>query len=480
MVPRVGCSFAAPGVACEVKRLARSPRLRLLAPLAHRDFAVLWAGVSVSLVGDGVYFVAIVWQAYEISDTPSALSVVGVAWLLPSVVFALVGGAVSDRLPRRRVLMVSALAQAAAIGAVGTFAIAGELKLWILAALVAVYGAAQAFYGPAFEALVPTLVPARDIPQASALDRFVRQLATQIAGPALGGVLIAADGTGAAFVFDATTFLAAAGAVLATAREGRPEGDLRPGRRAIGDVADGFRFVRANAWIWGTLLAASLFLLFFVGPSQVLVPFVVRNNLHASAATFGEIRAVAGVGAITAAVVVAQRGLPRCCTTVMLCAWALQALALVAYGLASAVWIFLVASVAGGAARAVGDVIWGTLIKTHVPNELLGRVASLDWLVSIALVPASFALATPLSALLGARTVLIVAGPTAAAAMLSFPALRGIRDPEASRSGQNDPGPLRSQATTAPGPGLVASIQPVSGASQRVVPPLAADTGSWE
>jgi MFS family permease len=421
-----------------MRQPGRSPRLRLLAPLAHRDFAVLWAGVSVSLIGDGVYFVAIAWQAYELSDTPSALSVVGVAWLLPSVVFAVLGGAISDRQPRRRVLMASALIQATAIGAVGALAITGTLKLWTLAVLVAVYGAAQAFYGPAFEALVPTLVPAHEIPQASALDRFVRQLATQIAGPALGGVIIAAVGTGAAFAFDGATFLAAAGAVLAIAREGQPDEDLRPGWRAIGDVADGFQFVRANTWLWGTLLAAALFLLFFVGPSQVLVPFVVRDSLHASPATFGEIRAVAGLGAITAAALVAQRGVPRRCMTVMLGAWALQALVLVAYGLATAVWIFLAVSVAGGAARAVGDVIWGTLLKTHVPNELLGRVASLDWLVSIALVPASFALTTPLSALLGERTLLIVAGPIAAVAMISFLAIRGMHDPERPRQEQNN------------------------------------------
>jgi MFS family permease len=428
----------APPAAGEMSRLGRSPRLRLLAPLAHRNFAVLWAGVGVSLIGDGVYFVAIAWQAYELSDTPGSLSIVGVAWLLPSVVFALVGGATSDRQPRRRVLMISALVQATAIGAVGAFALAGALKLWILATLVAVYGAAQGFYGPAFEALVPTLIPAHLIPQASALDRFVRQLATQIVGPALGGVIIAAFGTGAAFAFDGATFLAAAGAVLAIARERRPERDLRQDWRAIGEVADGFKFVRANVWLWGTLLAAALFLLFFVGPSQVLVPFVVRNSLHASAATFGEIRGVAGVGAIAAAAAVAQRGVPRRCVTVMLSAWALQALALVAYGLATAVWIFLAVSVAGGAARAVGDVIWGTLLKTHVPNELLGRVAGLDWLVSIALVPASFALATPLSALLGERTLLIVAGPIAALAMLSFLALRGIHDPERPGSSQNE------------------------------------------
>jgi DHA3 family tetracycline resistance protein-like MFS transporter len=170
--------------------------LELLTPLRERDFALLWTGMTVSLLGDGIYFVAIAWQAYDLSNAPTALSVVGVAWTLPTVVFLLLGGAISDRIERRRVLLFASVAEALAIGAIGVLAVTGALQLWMLLGLVAVYGAGEAFFNPAFDAIVPTLVDPEQLTAASALDHFVRPLALQLLGPALGGALIALSGPG--------------------------------------------------------------------------------------------------------------------------------------------------------------------------------------------------------------------------------------------------------------------------------------------
>jgi MFS family permease len=113
-------------------------RLRLLSPLRQRDFALLWTGATVSLLGDGIYFVAVAWQAYAISNTPTALSVVGVAWTLPTVLFLLPGGALSDQMDRRWLLVISSIVESVAIGTIGVLAVAGELRLWTLRVLVAV------------------------------------------------------------------------------------------------------------------------------------------------------------------------------------------------------------------------------------------------------------------------------------------------------------------------------------------------------
>lgn len=169
----------------------RPARMRLLAPLRRRDFALLWTGMTVSLLGDGIYFVAIAWQAYALSNAPTALSLVGAAWTLPTVVFLLVGGAVSDRLERRFVLLVASAVEALAIGAIGVLSLTGELALWMLLVLVAIYGIGEAFFNPAFSAIVPNLVEAEEFTAASALDQFVRPLAVQLIGPAVGGVLVA-------------------------------------------------------------------------------------------------------------------------------------------------------------------------------------------------------------------------------------------------------------------------------------------------
>jgi len=413
--------------------------VRLLSPLRERDFALLWAGMTVSLLGDGIYFVAIAWQAYSLSNAPTALSVVGVAWTLPIVVFLLVGGAVSDRLERRRVLLIANLVEAIAIGLIGVLAVSGELRLWMLLGLVAVYGAAEAFFNPAFEALVPTLVAAEEYTAASALDHFVRPLTLQLLGPALGGTLVALTSPGAAFLVDAGTFLVSVGTLLAMRRRpvrvaGAATAPARTLRAAAAEIADGFRFVRANPWLWGTLLAASLSLLAYFGPSQVLLPYLVKNDLHAGGATFGAIRAAGGVGAIVTAAAIAQTGLPRRFVSSMFIAWAVQSLTLTAFALAHGAWIFAVISLLSGALGATGNIVWGTLMKTLVPNELLGRVSSFDWLVSIGLIPLSFAITGPLAEAFGARATLLWAGGIGGIAMIAFLAVPGLRDPERSGS----------------------------------------------
>lgn len=392
----------------------------MLTPLRRRDFALLWAGMTVSLLGDGIYFVAIAWEALRLSNTALAISLVGVAWTLPTVAFLLVGGTLTDRIERRRLLLGSTLVQALAIGAIGMLVVGGAIHLWMLLGLVAVYGAGQAFFLPAFEAVVPTLVAPDELATASALDQFVRPLSIQLIGPAVGGLLVALAGTGPAFLFDAGTFVFCAAAVLAmrirTAAATPPPG---PGSRLAG-VGEAIRFVRVNPWLWKTLVAASLTMLLFLGPYQVLLPFLVKNALHGSSATVGLIRALGGGGAILAALTVSQTGLPGWAFRAMFAGWAIQALTLAGFAVAHQAWLFGAISLVGGATGAVANVVWGTLMKTRVPNRLLGRVASLDWLVSIGLVPLSFALTGPVAGVLGARLTLLCGGLLATGTLIVF------------------------------------------------------------
>lgn len=131
----------------------------ILQALRIRDFAVLWTGLSVSLLGDGIYLVAIAWQVYELSNVPTALSLVGVAWTLPQVLFLLVGGVLADRFVRRRILIAADAVRALAVAAIGALSVAGVLELWHVIALVAVYGSAEGFFYPAFGRSFPTSSP---------------------------------------------------------------------------------------------------------------------------------------------------------------------------------------------------------------------------------------------------------------------------------------------------------------------------------
>ena len=263
---------------------------------------------------------------------------------------------------------------------------------------------------------------------------LMRPLGAQLAGPAIGGVAIAAIGTGGAFLLDAASFAVSAACLLAMRSRPLPEPETGRGvKAALGEIGEGFAFVRSETWLWGTLVAAAVFLLVFFGPQEVLLPYVVKNDLDGTSEDFGLVLAAAGFGAILAAIVLGQRALPKRHITFMYAGWTLASLPIVVWGIASEVWQAMLASVLRGAGTTAGMVVWMTLVQTRVPRHLLGRVSAFDWLVSVGLIPVSFALTGPIAEAAGARETLIGAGLLGATVTLAFLFLPGMRDLERTR-----------------------------------------------
>ena len=164
-----------------------------------------------------------------------------------------------------------------------------------------------------------------------------------------------------------------------------------------------------------------------MGPVEVLLPFLVKNDLHGSAADLGLIFAAGGIGSVLCAVVLGQRGLPRRDITFMYVAWTLATVAVAGYGLAGAVWQLMLVSLAFNALETAGTIVWATAKQRHVPPELLGRVSSLDWLISIGLLPLSFALTGPVSGAIGVQATLVGAGAIGAVVTFGALLLPGMR-----------------------------------------------------
>src|SRR3954454_10993227 len=397
----------------------------LLAPLRHREFRLLWGGACVSLLGDGAFLVALAWQVYALSGAAMAMSLVGIAMTVPTIVFLLVGGVASDRLDRRRIMLAADVARAAAVGLLAVLTLTGALELWHVIVLVVAYGTGAAFFAPAFDAIVPELIPAEHLAQANALEQIVRPLAMRLAGPALGGMLVGAFGAGTAFALDAASFLVSAAALLAMRRGARTP--VPAGGSVIADLRAGWAFVRRHTWLWATFASAAIAYLCFMGPVEVLLPLVVKQDLGGSAADLGIVFAAGGLGSVACAVVLGGRGLPRRDITFMYVAWTLATLAVAGYGFATAVWQLMLASLAFNALETAGTIVWATAKQRHVPGDMLGRVSSLDWLISIGLLPLSFALTGPVSALVGAQTTLVLAGITGAVVTIGGLVVPGVR-----------------------------------------------------
>ncbi|HUG30510.1 MAG TPA: MFS transporter [Candidatus Limnocylindria bacterium] len=406
---------------------------RMLRPLRRRDFALLAGGSIASLLGDGFFHVALAWQVYTISNAPTALSIVFLAISVPNVLLVLVGGVFADRYDRRKLMVAADLIRAAALGAIAVLSGTGVLELWHIAALVVFVGAGDAFFNPASTALLPDVVPDEELPAANALAGMYRPIMVRMVGPALAGLVIAAFGPAPAFAIDAVSFLVSAVAIRAIR--------TRPAARAvvahsvrttITEVADGFRYTRSKPWIWATLLSAMFSLLVFIGPIEILVPFVIKNKLALGPEALGLIFAFGGIGSLVMSVLIGVVGLPRRRVTVMYVAWALGVAATALYGVMTSLWQGLAISFVLQASFMLGQVIWTTMLQQLVPRELLGRVSSLDWLMSIGLVPVSYALTGPVTSVLGPDMTLIAAGLLGSVFMFGLLFVPGVRDPERS------------------------------------------------
>jgi MFS family permease len=411
-------------------------RVNLLAPLRHRDFRLLWAGMTVSLIGDGIFLVAMAWQAYDLWNAPAALSILGIGMTIPTIAFLLPAGVLSDRLDRRLIMLTADVGRALVVATLAALSIAGVLTFWQLVVLVGLYGIGTAFFIPAFDAIVPDVVPSEELPAANALDQFVRPIALRLLGPALGGVLVAALGLGAAFSVDAASFVASTVAVFLMHRPAST--GARHTESSLGAIREGLRFVRRRVWLWGTLLSAAFAYLAFLGPAEVLLPYVVKNDLHASAGQLGLVFAAGGIGAVGSALVMGQLGHPRRDVTVMYATWTLATLAVAGYGLATASWQLMAACLLFNALETAGTIVWATIKQRHVPASMLGRVSSLDWLISIGLLPLSFALTAPLADLVGARATLVGAAAIGGAITLGALFLPGMRDIEQGKPSAGD------------------------------------------
>jgi MFS family permease len=384
-------------------------RVRLLAPLAHRDYRLLAGGVSVSLLGDGLFLVALAWQVYTISDAPTALATVGIAMTIPTMACLLIGGAVSDRVDRRLVMLAADTVRAVALAALAALAVTGALMFWELLAIAVIYGAATAFFNPASDALVPQLLPADALAQANSLDQLIRPLALRLAGPALGGLMVGAIGAGWTFGLDAASFAVSVAALIAMSPA--PICAASPKQSgAAREIRAGLRYVRSHTWLWATLVTAAIAYLLFMGPTEVLLPFIVKHRFADGARDLGLIFAAGGLGSLACAVAIGQFGLPRSGLTFMYLAWTAATVAVAGYGLSTGLWGLMLASVLFNTLETAGTIAWATAKQRHVPGRLLGRVSSLDWLISIGLLPLSYALTGPVSTALGARQTLIWAG----------------------------------------------------------------------
>ncbi len=388
-------------------------RVRALQPLRHAQFRILALAVTMSLLGAGTWLVAVVWQVIQLGGGPADLSFVATGASLGLVAAVLIGGVAADRIPQKRILVATELLKGLAVAVAATLTLTGNLQIWHLALVSLLLGIADGFFYPAYSALLPSVLPPEQLLAANGIEGMLRPTVMQAAGPALASAIIAAGSPGIAMVVVAGSQLLAMAALLVF-RTTPLRRDLDPDRSALGsalhDLRDGWVYMVRTPWLLGTLLFATVIVLVLMGPIEVLLPFAVRDQTGGGAGSFALAIGAFGVGGALGSLITASLRLPRRYLTVMVLGWGAGSLPLAVIGFTNQLWLMVVALFVVGFFFSSSQVLWGTLLQRRVPNEMLGRVSSLDFFVSLALMPVSMALAGPVAEQIGLMPAFLLAG----------------------------------------------------------------------
>lgn len=383
----------------------------MLRALKQRSFALLWSGQAISNLGDSLYRVALAWWVLEKTNSATAMGTVLIFSFTPTLIFLLLGGVAVDRFPRLQVMLYSDLIRGLLVTVIALMAFSQTLEVWHIYIAGALFGFVDAFFQPAYVATVPDLTPPDFLTAANSLTVLSRQLAG-VAGPAFGAGIVALGGTPVAFALDALSFFLSALCLRAIPSlppvQPAEKGDMRD--NIFRDVREGIGTVLSSPWLWVTISVAALANITQSAPFSVALPFLVRDDFHSGVATLGLISSSYALGFVLAAIWLGGRVKLRRRGLIAYGVIILSGLMTLTLGLGLPIPVILVTVLIRGFSFAAFELIWTNTLQELVPRNMLGRVASIDYLGSFGLLPIGYGLAGWLTDLTSASQVFLIGG----------------------------------------------------------------------
>lgn len=420
-----------------------SSAMNILRSLKHRPFALLWTGQTTSRLGDSLYRIALSWWVLEKTGSAIAMGTVLVFSQVPMLIFLLVGGVVVDRLPRIRIMFISDILSGLVITFVAVFSWLDLLQIWHIYVASMIFGFVEAFFFPAYQAVIPQITPSDLLTSANSLNGLSQRV-TGIIGPTLGAALVAVGGTSLTFGLDALSFFISALCVspllrsqLDTPPKQKESSETDSGQRSakealkqgFRDLAAGFRTVMTIPWIWITILLFGFINVMEAGPRAVALPFLIRNDLGADVKLLGMLGSAASLGFVTGMIWLGQyvrlhrRGLIGYLSVVV------SGASLLPFAFKLPIPFLLASMFMSGISMSVFALVWTNTLQQMVPGDMLGRVYSIDALGSFVLLPIGFSLSGWATDIFGAPTVFLIGGlATISLALLGLlhPAIRTL------------------------------------------------------
>jgi hypothetical protein len=390
--------------------------------LALPDFRLLWFSQAISTVGDRIVLVVLALYVNDVG-TPTDVGIVLAAHGIPFVGLLLVGGVWADRLPRHLVMVWTDLVRAFLHGLLAVLILTGGVPIWAVAAIEAAFGAAEAFFRPAYTGLVPQTVPDELISEAQAVG-FLTYNASGFIGPALGSALFLALGAGEAFAIDAATFVVSA--VLLVRIRPRERGERAERAPMLSELRGGWTELRARPWALLVIASACWALLVSMAPFQALGP-AIGDEVYDQAAVFGLVSAISGAGSIAGAILAVRWRPQRIIFVAMLVTMPWTG-GYLAYALGAPLPLLGAIAFVGGFGIGLFMIWWESTLAHEIPPAALSRVSAFDWMGSLGLLPLGLLIAGPLGATVGLRETLIAGCVLTLVVDVLFAGTRAIRE----------------------------------------------------
>lgn len=398
--------------------------MNVLRSLTHRPFALLWTGQTLSRLGDNLHRIALAWWVLEKTGSATIMGTVLIFTQIPLLIFLLIGGVVVDRFPRLRIMFLSDVLSGIVVAFIALFSWLDLLQIWHIYLASLIFGFVEAFFFPAYQAVIPQIMPADMLTSANSINGLSGRLMGMI-GPVIGASLVAVGGTSLAFGLNALSFFLSILCILPVLRmvpdekqaKGtdsetgtKPKSMKEAAKEVVADLREGWDAVITVPWIWVTILIFGVLNIMESSPRAVAMPFLIRDDLGADVSLLGIFGSAFSIGYVVSALWLGQykrlrrRGLLGYIPVMV------NGFLLLLFGLKAPIPVLIGAMFVYGVCFSIFGLVWTNTLQEMVPHDKLGRVWAFDSLGSWVLMPIGFALAGWGTDLLGAPTVFIIGG----------------------------------------------------------------------
>ena len=342
--------------------------------LKHKKFFYLWLGQLISITGTQMQLWALFWHINQLDENPMALGGIGVARILPVIIFSLIGGALADSFDRRKVMFATQSIAAVLALTLALFTQFGQITIWHIYVITALQAVVVAFDGPSRQALIPNLLPKEDLPNAFSMT-FTAFQAGAVIGPALSGFFIAGFGQEAVYYFNAISFVAVLVALLLIGDVPQVIGEKTAGI-SMEAIKDGIRFILSKPIIFSTMMVD--FVATFFASASTLMPIIAKDVLDVGVVEYGYLSAASAVGAVAVALVISQIKEIRKQGMVFVTAVVIFGIATIIFGITKSFIVAWLAIAVTGVADGVSTIVRNTIRQLQTPDHVRGRMTSIN------------------------------------------------------------------------------------------------------